>query len=66
MNAGILPNEECNTLFDEKLKTNPKIQGFMMKYDGKGALELDRVFDKGFDFREFGKDHEILPKNEGR
>lgn len=66
MNAGITPNEECINLWETQLKVNPKIQGMMMKYDGAASFVLDRVFEKGFDFREIGKDYSILPKNEAR
>ncbi len=60
------PNEECIKTWETQLKVNPKIQGMMMKFDGKSSFVLDRVFEKGFDFREFAKDNTYLPKNEGR
>lgn len=67
MNSGIVPNEECQTIFNTQLKVNPTISGMSMKYDEKKHVyALDRIFDKGFDFRELAKDNTILPKNEGR
>jgi len=67
MNSGIHPNEECQTIYNTQLRVNPSISGISMKYDDKAkAYVLDRVYDKGFDFRELGKDNFYLPKNEGR
>jgi hypothetical protein len=66
MNAGMGPNIDCVNAWEKDLKVNPKIQGMMMKWDGKTEFLLDRVFEKGFDFREFAKDNAYLPKNEGR
>lgn len=66
MNAGIGPNEDCVKVWETKLKLNPKIQGMSMKWNGQSSFELDREFERGFDFREFAKDNTYLPKDQGR
>jgi hypothetical protein len=66
MNSGILPDEECQNIFNTKLKTNPSIAGISMKYCSKtNSYVLDRVFEKDFDFKNLC-DHEYLPKDQGR
>lgn len=66
MNSGVLPDEECQNIFNNKLRIKPSIQGMMLKYDGKEHFVLDRIFEKGFDFTNFTNDPTILPKDGAR